>query len=297
MKLARMQDAAGLRWVVREGDDEWFAVPAEVSGQLDQSRFSAAFERLGEAFERGSLSPSPPLGPDGRIVAPIQQPSKIVCIGLNYRSHAEETQNEIPEEPMVFLKAPSALNGPFDPVLLPPGSERTDWEIELGVVIGQRASYLPDVDAVRGVIAGFCVSNDISERRYQLRRGGQFTKGKSCPTFNPLGPWLVPVSEVDDPDDLSMQLTLNGEVMQESSTREMIFSVAEIVHYVSQFMTLEPGDLINTGTPAGVGMARRRFLAAGDLVEATIEQLGTQRFECHETPQPGASGSPENMAH
>jgi 2-keto-4-pentenoate hydratase/2-oxohepta-3-ene-1,7-dioic acid hydratase in catechol pathway len=214
-----------------------------------------------------------------RIGPPLARPGKIVCIGLNYADHARESGATAPAEPIVFMKAPNTVVGPDDDVLVPPGSTKTDWEVELGVVIGRTARYLPDEDAADDVIAGYVVSNDVSERHYQLERGGQWVKGKSCETFNPLGPWLVTADEVPDPQRLRLTLSLNGQVAQDGSTADMIFGVRHVVHYLSQFMVLEPGDVINTGTPAGVGMGRTppRYLTDGDVLELEIEGLGRQR--------------------
>jgi 2-keto-4-pentenoate hydratase/2-oxohepta-3-ene-1,7-dioic acid hydratase in catechol pathway len=214
-----------------------------------------------------------------RVGAPIARPGKIVCIGLNYRDHAEETNAQIPGEPVVFMKDPSTLVGPYDDVLIPRNSVKTDWEVELGVVIGRTARYLEsDADAL-ACVAGYVISNDVSEREFQLERGGQWDKGKSCETFNPCGPWLVPADEVGDPQALGLRLNVNGQRMQDGTTANMIFPVAHIIRYLSQFMVLNPGDLINTGTPAGValGMKEPAYLRAGDVVELEIDGLGTAR--------------------
>jgi len=217
-----------------------------------------------------------------RLGAPISRPGKILCIGLNYSDHAKESGMAAPEEPVLFMKAPNAMVGPADSIEIPRGSEKTDWEVELGVVIGKDARYLPSPEEAGRCIAGFCVSHDVSERAFQLERCGQWTKGKSCDTFNPLGPYLVTSDSVPNLRELSMSLDVNGERMQTGSTRNMIFDPQYIVHYVSQFMTLEAGDLITTGTPPGVGMGRKppRYLRAGDVVELTIEGLGSQRQVC-----------------
>ena len=213
--------------------------------------------------------------------APVTRPGKIICIGLNYRDHAAETQAAIPDEPIVFMKDPATVVGPQDDILLPPTSQKTDWEVELGIVIGVRARYLPDQASATAVIAGYVLSHDVSEREYQLERGGQWDKGKSCETFNPLGPELVTADAVR-PGDLRLTLSVNGVVRQNGNTRDMIFPVEYVVWYLSQFMVLEPGDLINTGTPAGValGLADHPYLRPGDVVELSIEGLGTQRSTC-----------------
>jgi 2-keto-4-pentenoate hydratase/2-oxohepta-3-ene-1,7-dioic acid hydratase in catechol pathway len=214
-----------------------------------------------------------------RIGAPVKRPNKIVCIGLNYRDHAEETGAAIPAEPVVFMKDPMTLVGPFDEVLIPRSSTKTDWEVELGVVIGKTARYLSDGENPLSYVAGYVLSHDVSEREFQLERGGQWDKGKSCETFNPFGPFLVPASQIEDPQTLGMTLSVNGTVRQDGSTATMIFSVAHIIRYLSQFMVLYPGDIINTGTPAGValGIEGNPYLRAGDVVELAIEGLGSAR--------------------
>jgi 2-keto-4-pentenoate hydratase/2-oxohepta-3-ene-1,7-dioic acid hydratase in catechol pathway len=219
---------------------------------------------------------------EARVGAPIVRPSKVVCIGLNYADHATESGSDMPAEPVVFFKAPNTVVGPNDDVLLPVGGDKTDWEIELGVVIGSEARYLPNADAAAKVIAGYTISNDVSERAFQLERGGQWVKGKSCETFNPLGPWLVTPDEIADPQSLDLWLTVNGESVQNSTTANMIFGVDYLVWYLSQFMVLEPGDLINTGTPAGVGLGLHppRYLRPGDVMELGITRLGRQRQQC-----------------
>ena len=214
-----------------------------------------------------------------RVGAPIARPGKIVCIGLNYRDHAEETNAQLPGEPVVFMKDPSTLVGPYDDVLIPRKSVKTDWEVELGVVIGSTARYLEsDADSL-ACVAGYVISNDVSEREFQLERGGQWDKGKSCETFNPCGPWLVPSDEVADPQALGLRLSVNGEVKQDGTTANQVFPVAHVIRYLSQFMVLNPGDLINTGTPAGValGMKEPAYLRPGDVVELEIDGLGTAR--------------------
>ncbi len=230
------------------------------------------------ALEAGVL---PRLSDEGlRIGPPIARPGKIVCVGLNYRDHAAETGAEIPAEPVLFLKAPDTIVGAYDEVLVPRGSTKTDWEVELGVVIGKTARYLADGDDPLSYVAGYAVSHDVSEREFQLERGGTWDKGKSCESFNPLGPWLVPADEVPFPQNLGLRLSVNGVERQNGSTADMVFGVAEIVRYVSQFMVLHPGDLINTGTPAGVALGQpepKPFLRAGDVVELEVDGLGRQR--------------------
>jgi len=220
-----------------------------------------------------------PLAPSGeRLGACVGQVRNFIAIGLNYADHAAETGAAIPAEPIVFNKAPSCIVGAYDDVIIPRKSEKSDWEVELAIVIGERASYVGANEALE-FVAGYCVCNDVSEREYQLERGGTWTKGKGCPTFGPLGPWLVTRDEIPDPQNLSMWLDVNGERVQNGSTKTMIFNVAQIVSYVSHFMILEPGDVITTGTPPGVGMGMKppRYLKAGDVVSLGIEGLGEQR--------------------
>jgi 2-keto-4-pentenoate hydratase/2-oxohepta-3-ene-1,7-dioic acid hydratase in catechol pathway len=205
---------------------------------------------------------------------------KFICIGLNYSDHAAETGAKVPAEPIVFMKANSAIVGPNDDVLIPRGSEKTDWEVELAVVIGRTAKYVPEASAL-DYVAGYCVAHDVSERAFQIERHGQWTKGKSCDTFGPIGPWLVTKDEVPDPQNLKMWLTVNGRTMQDGSTRTMVYGAAFLVSYLSQFMSLQPGDVISTGTPPGVGMGMKppRYLKPGDVVELGIEGLGSQKQE------------------
>jgi 2,4-didehydro-3-deoxy-L-rhamnonate hydrolase len=215
----------------------------------------------------------------GRIGVPWVGIGKFIAIGLNYSDHAAETGAPVPKEPIVFMKATSCIVGCNDAVVLPQGSVKSDWEVELGVVIGQRARYVAEADALRHV-AGYCVVNDVSEREYQLERGGQWDKGKGCDTFGPVGPWLVTRDEVPDPQALGMWLEVNGKRFQSGNTRTMVFGVAHLVSYVSRFMTLEPGDLITTGTPPGVGMGVKPnpvFLKPGDVMTLGIDGLGAQR--------------------
>ena len=213
-----------------------------------------------------------------RIGVPVKGVGKFIGIGMNYADHAAETGAPVPEEPVFFLKAISCLSGPDDPIVLPPGSKKTDWEVELGVVIGTRAKHVEEAEVLK-YVAGYCVVNDVSERSYQFERGSQWTKGKGCDTFGPVGPFLVTQDEVFDVQDLDLYLELNGKRMQTGNTSNMVFSVAQIVSYVSQFMTLEPGDIITTGTPPGVGMGRspRRFLKPGDKLRLGIAGLGEQQ--------------------
>ncbi|KOV86923.1 2-hydroxyhepta-2,4-diene-1,7-dioate isomerase [Streptomyces sp. NRRL WC-3618] len=238
---------------------------------------SGGVGRARAALTAGEL---PELDPDGlRIGAPVARPGKIVCVGLNYRDHAAETGAAIPARPVVFMKDPGTVVGPYDQVLIPRGSAKTDWEVELAVVIGRRARYLDGPEAARAVIAGYAISHDVSEREFQLEYSSQWDLGKSCETFNPLGPWLVTADEVGDPQDLGLHLSVNGVKRQDGHTSDMIFTVDHIVSYLSQYMVLEPGDVINTGTPAGValGLPGTPFLRPGDTVELCVDGLGSQR--------------------
>jgi len=208
----------------------------------------------------------------------VTRPEKIVCVGLNYRKHAEEAGQPIPKEPILFMKATTAINGPNDDVVIPKNSKKTDWEVELGIVIGTKAQYISEADALKHV-AGYCIVNDVSEREFQIERGGQWSKGTSCDTFAPMGPYLVTSDEVPDPQALDLWLEVNGERVQGSNTRDMIFTVKQLVSYASQFMTLLPGDVIPTGTPSGVGLGMKpqRFLKPGDTMRVGISGLGEQR--------------------
>ena len=252
--------------VVTDFDERFFA-----DGGLDRIRPVVA-ERTasGDHVE--------PLG-EQRVGAPIARPHQILCIGLNYRDHAAETGQAVPSEPILFTKSPNTLVGPYDEVRIPRGSTKPDWEVELGIVVGRRTRYLDSVDEARDAIAGYVVVNDVSERAFQMERGGQWSKGKSAETFNPAGPWLVTADETGDVHDLDLWLDVNGVRRQTGSTRTMIFDPYVILHYLSQFLVLEPGDLINTGTPPGVGMGFDPpvWLQPGDVMELGIGGLGTQR--------------------
>lgn len=222
-----------------------------------------------------------PVVEDGvRLCPPVKDPSKIICIGLNYADHARETNAKVPEEPILFFKATSSVTGPNDPVIIPRGSKKTDWEVELAVVIGSRASYVEEKEAMQHV-AGYVLHNDYSERAFQLERGGQWVKGKSCDTFAPLGPWFVSREDIADVNNLRLWLTVNGQMMQDGNTSNLIFKIPALVSYVSQFMSLLPGDIISTGTPAGVGLGMNPqvFLKPGDVVECGIEGLGKSSQE------------------
>ncbi|MGZ3853205.1 MAG: fumarylacetoacetate hydrolase family protein, partial [Flavisolibacter sp.] len=220
----------------------------------------------------------PKLSKDVRLASPIARPSKIVCIGLNYADHAKETNAQVPKEPIIFFKSTTALVGPNDDVIIPKNSTKTDWEVELAVIIGKKASYVDEREALN-FVAGYCLHNDLSEREFQLERGGQWVKGKSCDTFAPLGPFLATQDEIGDVDNLRLWLKVNGKTMQDGTTANLIFKIPFLVSYLSQFMTLLPGDIISTGTPAGVGLGMNPqvYLKPGDVVELGIEGLGTSK--------------------
>ncbi|MEV0091787.1 fumarylacetoacetate hydrolase family protein [Streptomyces sp. NPDC050738] len=281
MKLLRVGTAGNERPALLDEDGtlrDLSGIVADVDGELLAD--AGALARVREAAAGGAL---PVLDADGlRIGPPLGRIGKIVCIGLNYHDHATETGAAIPAEPILFMKAPDTVVGPDDTVLVPRGSEKTDWEVELAVVIGRTARYVGADEDPLSYVAGYAVAHDVSERAFQIERGGQWDKGKNCETFNPLGPWLVTADEVADPQALGLKLWVNGELKQDGTTGDQIFPVAEVVRYLSQFMTLYPGDVINTGTPAGVALGQpdpKPYLRAGDVVELEIEGLGRQRQE------------------
>jgi 2,4-didehydro-3-deoxy-L-rhamnonate hydrolase len=275
MKLIRLGDV---------GDEKPFALVgpdlvvdlSDVVSDFDE-RFFASGQIIDLPAVIGAKKPQPIAG--RRIGAPIARPHQILCIGLNYRDHASETGQKVPTEPILFTKSPNTLQGPNDDVQIPRGSTKTDWEVELGIVIGSRSLYLADEAAAEKAIAGYTIVNDLSEREWQIERGGQWTKGKSAPTFNPAGPWLVTPDEIDDVLALDLYLDVDSTRRQTGSTSTMVFSPAYIVHYLSQFLALEPGDLINTGTPPGValGMKEPAYLRGGETLTLGITGLGEQR--------------------
>jgi 2,4-diketo-3-deoxy-L-fuconate hydrolase len=253
---------------------------AGVVGDIDAAALASGFD----AVKRIDASSLPLLDADVRIAPPVAAIGKFICIGLNYRDHAMEAGMPIPQEPIIFMKATSAVIGPNDDVYLPPRSEKSDWEVELGVVIGRECRYVNRERALEHV-GGLCVVNDLSEREYQLERGGQWDKGKGCDTFGPIGPYLVTPDEAGDLANLDLWLDLNGKRMQTGNTRTLIFDVPFLVHYVSQFMSLQPGDVISTGTPAGVGMGMKPpvWLKEGDIMTLGIKGLGEQRQRVYRT--------------
>jgi 2-keto-4-pentenoate hydratase/2-oxohepta-3-ene-1,7-dioic acid hydratase in catechol pathway len=286
VELLRLGAPGRERPAARSSDDG-FVDLADVVDDFDEAFFAGGrADRLRDIVAQRSAAGETFGVTDQRIGAPIARPHQIVGIGLNYRDHAAEAGMPVPDEPIVFTKAPNSLCGPYDDIRIPRGSTKTDWEVELGVVIGSRCRYLDDEQAAREAIAGYVVVNDVSERSFQLERGGQWTKGKSAETFSPCGPVLVTPDEIADIADLSMWLDVNGVRRQTGSTATMLFRPAFLVHYLSQFMVLEPGDLICTGTPPGVGMGLDPpvYLAAGDVVELGIDGLGSQRQQVVAAP-------------
>jgi len=275
--LMRIGAFGAERPIVRLDDDTYVEV-SDLVGDFNEAFFTAGMDRLRAAVadrvEAGRVSRFA----GERIGAPFARPHQILCIGLSYSDHAAETGQAVPEEPIVFTKSPNTLIGPDDDVRIPRGATKTDWEVELGVVIGARSSYLPDLDAARAAIAGYVLVNDVSERAFQMERGGQWLKGKSAETFNPAGPWLATPDEIGDVAALGMWLDVNGQRRQTGSTATMLFKPDFIVQYLSQFMVLEPGDLINTGTPPGVGMGQKPpvFLQPGDRITLGVDGLGSQ---------------------
>jgi 2-keto-4-pentenoate hydratase/2-oxohepta-3-ene-1,7-dioic acid hydratase in catechol pathway len=278
MHLMRIGPAGAEKPVVRL-DGATYVDVADVIADFDGPGFAAGLDRVREvAGERAAAGRVESFAGE-RIGAPIARPHQILAIGLNYSDHAAETGQDVPAEPILFTKAPNTLVGPNDPVRMPRGSTKLDWEVELGVVIGQQAAYLDDTAAASEVIAGYVVCNDVSERSFQLERSGQWSKGKSAETFNPAGPWLATPDEIEDVGRLGLWLDVNGVRRQTGSTATMVFDPLTIVHYLSQFMVLEAGDLIDTGTPPGVGMGMDPpvYLRPGDVMELGIDGLGTQR--------------------
>ncbi|MCA9743053.1 fumarylacetoacetate hydrolase family protein [candidate division KSB1 bacterium] len=259
--------------------DDGTRIDASAFGEDYDERFFAAdgLQRL-QAWASANAASAPHVPENTRLGPPLCRPSKLICIGLNYRKHAEESNMAIPSEPVIFFKATSSICGPNDDLILPRGGDKTDWEVELAVVIGKRASYVSREQAMQHV-AGYLLHNDYSERAFQLERGGQWVKGKSCDTFAPLGPFLATRDEVADPHNLRLWLKVNGEMQQDGNTSDFVFDVPEVVSYVSQFMSLLPGDVISTGTPAGVGFGQQPpvYLKAGDVVELGIDGLGASR--------------------
>ncbi len=271
---------AGAEKPVARIDDDTYVDLSDVVGDLGDSFFGGGgIDRIRPVVAQRAAAGTVSRFAGERIGAPIARPHQILCIGLNYRDHAAETGQPVPDEPILFTKSPNTLIGPYDDVRIPRGSTKPDWEVELGIVIGRRTSYLDSVEEARDAIAGWVMVNDVSERAFQNERGGQWSKGKSAETFNPAGPWLVTPDEVADVNALDLWLDVSGTRRQTGNTATMVFDPYFLVHYLSQFLVLEPGDLINTGTPPGVGMGFRPpvWLQPGDVMELGIDGLGTQR--------------------
>ncbi|OQD56109.1 2-hydroxyhepta-2,4-diene-1,7-dioate isomerase [Streptomyces phaeoluteigriseus] len=281
MKLLRVGTAGAERPALLDAQ----GTLRDLSGLVDDidGALLADDEALGRIRTAGASGELPVLDATGlRVGPPVGRIGKVVCIGLNYHDHARETGSAAPAEPVVFFKAADTVVGPYDTVLVPRGSTKTDWEVELAVVVGRTARYLESAEEGLAHVAGYAVAHDVSEREFQMDRGGTWDKGKNCETFNPLGPWLVTADEVPDPQALGLRLWVNGEPKQDGTTADQIFPVGEVVRYVSQFMVLHPGDVINTGTPAGVAFGQpepKPYLRAGDVVELEIDGLGRQRQE------------------
>jgi 2-keto-4-pentenoate hydratase/2-oxohepta-3-ene-1,7-dioic acid hydratase in catechol pathway len=279
MYLMRIGPAGAEKPVARI-DDEAYVDLSDVVGDFDEAFFGGGgLDRIRPLVaERAAAGQVSPFAGE-RVGPPMPRPHQVLCIGLNYRDHAAETGQAVPDEPILFTKSPNTVIGPNDDVRIPRGSTKPDWEVELGVVIGRRTSYLDSPEDARAAIAGYCVVNDVSERAFQIERGGQWVKGKSAETFNPAGPWLVTPDEIDDVRALDLWLDVNGVRRQTGTTKNMIFDPFFLVHYLSQFLVLEPGDLVDTGTPAGVGMGFDPpiWLRPGDVIELGIQGLGRQR--------------------
>ena len=250
------------------------------SGYNEEFFGNGGINKLSEWLDNNQ-NQCPKIGSEVRLGVPLVRPSKIVCVGLNYAKHAAESGMEVPQEPVLFFKATSALVGPNDNIIIPKESEKTDWEVELAIIIGAKASYVEEMDALDHV-AGYVLHNDVSERAFQLERSGQWVKGKSCDSFAPVGPFIATKDEIADPNSLDLWLKLNGEMMQDSNTSDFIFNIQQVVSHISQFMTLLPGDIISTGTPFGVGLGLTppKYLKAGDVVELGIEGLGVSKQLC-----------------
>ena len=251
---------------------------SSLTEDFDENFFTSGGLRKLEALLRKDTGGFPEIPKGSRLGSPIARPSKIVCIGLNYADHARETNASIPTEPVIFLKSTSSLCGPFDDIIIPKNSEKTDWEVELAVIIEKKASYISEGEAL-DYVAGYCLHNDVSERTFQLERNGTWDKGKGCDTFAPLGPWLVTKDEIEDVNSLRLWLSVNGNMMQNGTTANLIYKIPFLVSYVSQFMSLLPGDVISTGTPAGVGLGMKPpvYLKDGDVVELGVDGLGTAK--------------------
>lgn len=274
MKLIRFGEPGKEKPGLISGD-KWFDVSSFIKDYDEEFFANDGFNQLKKISDENQFHQ---IEKNVRLACPVSKPSKIICIGLNYAKHAKETNANVPKEPILFFKATTSVSGPNDDIIIPKNSEKTDWEVELAVVIGKRATYVEENEAM-DYVAGYCLHNDVSERAFQIERGGQWVKGKSCDTFAPLGPWLATKDEIQDVNNLRLWLTVNQRKMQDGNTDDLIFKVPFLISYISQFMTLLPGDIISTGTPAGVGLGFNPpvYLKEGDVVELGIDGLGTQK--------------------
>ncbi len=257
-------------------NDNWFDVSEYINDYDEEFFENDGLTLLNKILGKADLKP---LSKEIRLGSPVARPSKIICIGLNYSDHAKESDMQLPVEPVVFFKASSAMVGPNDNLIIPKNSKKTDWEVELAVVIGKKTSYVDEADALN-YVAGYVLHNDYSERAFQLERSGQWVKGKSCDSFAPLGPWLATQDEIPDVNNMRLWLTVNGKIMQDGNTKNLVFNIPHIVSYISQFMTLLPGDIISTGTPAGVGLGQKPepiYIKEGDVIELGIDGLGSSK--------------------
>lgn len=277
MKLLRFGEIGKEKPGVETADGKWLDCSAFGSDWTEEFFGSEGIDRLKSWLEEHQSS-CPEVAKEVRLGSPLVRPSKLICVGLNYSLHAKESGMDVPTQPILFMKATSSISGPFDSIIIPKGSQATDWEVELGVVIGKKATYVSEEEAMDHV-AGYVLHNDVSERDFQLRHGGQWVKGKSADNFAPLGPYIVSKDEVKDPHNLRLWLKLNDKMLQDSNTSDLIFNVPQLVSYISQYMSLLPGDVISTGTPAGVGMGLKPpvYLKEGDVVELGIDGLGISK--------------------
>lgn len=280
MKLIRFGEKNKEKPGIQLDDDQRIDVSSFIDDYDENFFYKIGIKKL-RSWLNKNKEKCPIIDNNIRIGPPISRPSKIVCVGLNYAKHAAESGMKIPDEPVLFFKSSSAITGPYDPIIIPKNSSKTDWEVELAIVIGKRASYVSKEDALN-YIAGYVLHNDVSEREFQIERSGQWVKGKSCDSFAPIGPFIATADEIENPNNLNLWLKVNGEEMQNSNTSDFIFNIEEVVSYISQFMTLIPGDIISTGTPFGVGLGLNppKYLKEGDIVELGIEGLGISKQNC-----------------
>ena len=280
MKLIRFGEKNKEKPGIQLDDDHRIDISSFINDYDENFFYKIGIEKLRNWLNKNKEK-CPIIDNNIRIGPPISRPSKIVCVGLNYAKHAAESGMDIPNEPVLFFKSSSAITGPYDPIIIPKNSSKTDWEVELAIVIGRKASYVSKEDALN-YIAGYVLHNDVSEREFQIERSGQWVKGKSCDSFAPIGPFIATADEIENPNNLNLWLKVNGEEMQNSNTSDFIFNIEEVVSYISQFMTLIPGDIISTGTPFGVGLGLNppKYLKEGDIVELGIEGLGISKQTC-----------------